>query len=156
MMVLFILLLFANNTISDLSVREMYKASTKDEETCLELLEQLKEDDELNSSPTKLAFYGGTLTLMAFYSNNPIDKLIYSRKANKALDLSVKLDPQSFDGRSLRILYNANVPIFLSDHDELKEDILLFNSLIRSPQDYSIYNQWMISIINETLSKSKL
>ena len=68
----------------------------------------------------------------------------------------MKLDPQSFDGRSLRILYNANVPIFLSDHDELKEDILLFNSLIRSPQDYSIYNQWMISIINETLSKSKL
>ena len=76
MMVLFILLLFANNAISDLSVREMYKASTKDEETCLELLELLKEDDELNSSPTKLAFYGGTLTLMAFYSNNPIDKLI--------------------------------------------------------------------------------
>ena len=49
MMVLFILLLFANNTISDLSVREMYKASTKDEETCLELLEQLKEDGQTES-----------------------------------------------------------------------------------------------------------
>ena len=156
MILFFILLLSINSTMTDVSVREMYKASTEDEVICIKLFELLKKDDELNSSPTKLAFYGGTLTLMAFYSNNPIDKLIYSRKANKALDRSVKLDPQSFDGRSLRILYNANVPIFLSDHDELKEDILLFNSLIRSPQDYSIYNQWMISIINETLSKSKL
>ena len=93
---------------------------------------------------------------MALYSDNPIDKLIYSREANKALDRSIKLDPENFDGRSLRILYNANVPIILSDHTELKEDIILFNSLISSSQKYSVYNEWMISIINEILSKSKL
>ena len=142
--------------MTDVSVREMYKASTNNEETCKELFELLKEDNKLNSSPTKLAFYGGTLTLMALYSDNPIDKLIYSREANKALDRSIKLDPQNFDSRSLRILYNANVPIILSDHTELKEDIILFNSLITSSRKYSVYNEWMISIINEILSKSKL
>ena len=142
--------------MTDVSVREMYKASTEDEVICIKLFELLKKDDELNYSPTKLAFYGGTLTLMALYSDNPIDKLIYSREANKALDRSIKLDPENFDGRSLRILYNANVPIILSDHTELKEDIILFNSLIGSSRNYSVYNEWMISIINEILSKSKL
>ena len=142
--------------MTDVSVREMYKASTEDEVICIKLFELLKKDDELNYSPTKLAFYGGTLTLMALNSDNPIDKLIYSRQANKALDRSIKLDPQNFDSRSLRILYNANVPIILSDHIELKEDIILFNSLISSSRKYSVYNEWMISIINEILSKSKL
>ena len=142
--------------MTDVSVREMYKASTEDEVICIKLFELLKKDDELNYSPTKLAFFGGTLTLMALYSDNQIDKLIYSRQANKALDRSVKLDPQNFDSRSLRILYNANVPIILSDHTELKEDIILFNSLISSSRKYSVYNEWMISIINEILSKSKL
>ena len=156
MILFFILLLSINSTMTDVSVRELYKASTEDEVTCIKLFELLKKDDELNSSPTKLAFYGGTLTLMALYSDNPIDKLMYSRQANKALDRSVKLDPQNFDGRSLRILYNANVPIILSDHTELKEDIILFNSLISSSRKYSVYNEWMISIINEILSKSKL
>ena len=156
MILFFILLLSINSTMADVSVREMYKASTEDEVICIKLFELLKKDDELNYSPTKLAFYGGTLTLMALYSDNPIDKLTYSRQANKALDRSIKLDPENFDGRSLRILYNANVPIILSDHTELKEDIILFNSLISSSRKYSVYNEWMISIINEILSKSKL
>ena len=77
-------------------------------------------------------------------------------EANKILDNSVKLDPQNFDARSLRILYNANVPSILSNHDELNEDILLFNSMIGLPQNYTLYNEWMISIINEILSESKL
>ena len=156
MILLFILLLSTNNTIIDVSIREMYKASTTNEEICKKLFELLKEDNKLNSSPTKLAFYGGTLSLMAFYSDNPIEKIMYSNEANKVLDNSVELDPQNFDARSLRILYNANVPSILSNHDELNEDILLFNSMIGLPQNYTLYNEWMISIINEILSKSKL
>ena len=156
MILVFILLLSTNNFLTDVGIREMYKASTNNEETCKELFELLKEDNKLNSSPTKLAFYGGTLSLMAFYSDNPIEKIMYSNEANKVLDRSVELDPQNFDAISLRILYNANVPIILSDHTELKEDIILFNSLISSSQKYSVYNEWMISIINEILSKSKL
>ena len=156
MILVFILLLSTNNFLTDVGIREMYKASTNNEETCKELFELLKEDNKLNSSPTKLAFYGGTLSLMAFYSNNPIEKIMYSNEANKVLDRSVELNPQNFDARSLRILYNANVPSILSNNGELNEDILLFNSLIRIPQNYTLYNEWMISIINEILSKSKL
>ena len=156
MILLFILLLSTNNTIIDVSIREMYKASTNNKEICKELFELLKEENKLNSSPTKLAFYGGTLSLMAFYSDNPIEKIMYSNEANKVLDNSVELDPQNFDAISLRILYNANVPSILSNHDELNEDILLFNSMIGLPQNYTLYNEWMISIINEILSKSKL
>ena len=155
MILLFILLLSTNNTIIDVSIREMYKASTTNEEICKELFELLKEDNKLNSSPTKLAFYGGTLSLMAFYSNNPIEKIMYSNEANKVLDRSVELDPQNFDARSLRILYNANVPSILSNNGELNEDILLFDSLIRIPQNYTLYNEWMISNINEILSEPK-
>ena len=81
---------------------------------------------------------------------------MYSNEANKVLDRSVELDPQNFDAISLRILYNANVPSILSNHDELNKDILLFYSLIKIPQNYTLYNEWMISIINEILSKSKL
>lgn len=156
MILVFILLLSTNNFLTDVGIREMYKASTNNEETCKELFELLKEDNKLNSSPTKLAFYGGTLSLMAFYSDNPIEKIMYSNEANKVLDRSVELDPQNFDAISLRILYNANVPSILSNHDELNKDILLFYSLIKIPQNYTLYNEWMISIINEILSKSKL
>ena len=92
---------------------------------------------------------------MAFYSDNPIEKIMYSNEANKVLDRSVELDPQNFDARSLRILYNANVPSILSNNGELNEDILLFNSLIRIPQNYTLYNEWMISNINEILSEPK-
>ena len=80
---------------------------------------------------------------------------MYSNEANKVLDRSVELDPQNFDARSLRILYNANVPSILSNNGELNEDILLFNSLIRIPQNYTLYNEWMISNINEILSEPK-
>lgn len=156
MILVFILLFSTNNLLTDVGIREMYKASTNNEETCKELFELLKEDNKLNSSPTKLAFYGGTLSLMAFYSDNPIEKIMYSNEANKVLDRSVELDPQNFDAISLRILYNANVPSILSNHDELNKDILLFYSLIKIPQNYTLYNEWMISIINEILSKSKL
>jgi|TARA_B100001750_G_scaffold187012_1_gene156346 hypothetical protein len=156
MILVFILLLSTNNFLTDVGIREMYKASTNNEETCKELFELLKEDNKLNSSPTKLAFYGGTLSLMAFYSDNPIEKIMYSNEANKVLDRSVELDPQNFDAISLRILYNANVPSILSNHDELNKDILLFYSLIKIPQNYTLYNEWMISIINKILSKSKL
>ena len=156
MILVFILLFSTNNSLTDVGIREMYKASTNNEETCKELFELLKEDNKLNSSPTKLAFYGGTLSLMAFYSDNPIEKIMYSNEANKVLDRSVELDPQNFDAISLRILYNANVPSILSNHDELNKDILLFYSLIKIPQNYTLYNEWMISIINKILSKSKL
>ena len=155
MILVFILLIFTNNSITDEAIREMYKASTNNKEICKELFELLKEENKLNSSPTKLAFYGGTLSLMAFYSDNPIEKIMYSNEANKVLDRSVELDPQNFDARSLRILYNANVPSILSNNGELNEDILLFNSLIRIPQNYTLYNEWMISTINEILSESK-
>ena len=63
---MFILLIFTNNSITDEAIREMYKASTNNKEICKELFELLKEENKLNSSPTKLAFYGGTLSLMAF------------------------------------------------------------------------------------------
>ena len=155
MILLVILLISTYNSITDIAIREMYKASTNNEEICKELFELLKEENKLNSSPTKLAFYGGTLSLMAFYSNNPIEKIMYSNEANKVLDRSVELDPQNFDARSLRILYNANVPSILSNNGELNEDILLFNSLIRIPQNYTLYNEWMISNINEILSEPK-
>jgi hypothetical protein len=156
MILLLVLFLSLNNTISDITLREMYKTSTVNEETCKELFELLKKDNELNHSSTKLAFYGGTLSLMAFYSNNPIEKLKYSIEADKILDRSILLDPINFDGRSLRILYNAKVPSFLSDHNELNEDLVIFNSLVGDTQNHTLYNQWIISIINQIPSNSKL
>ena len=45
MILVFILLIFTNNSITDIAIREMYKASTNNEEICKELFELLKEEN---------------------------------------------------------------------------------------------------------------
>ena len=146
---LFLILLSDNNLIDDSNIREMYKKATRNEETCEALYELLKNDVSKNSSSSKSAFYGATLTLMANFSKNPVKKMMYSKQADYILDQSVIMDPKNFDARTLRILFNAKAPSIISNNRELKEDLYVFDQLKKDSTNFAKYNKWIISIIND-------
>ena len=78
-----------------------------------------------------------------------IDKSDSLVVADYILDQSVIMDPKNFDARALRILFNSKVPSVFSNKSELKEDLYVFNQLNKNLSKTSIYNEWIISIINE-------
>ena len=146
---LFLFLFQDNNSIDKIDVREMYQEATSNEKACVVLYELLKNDSTIDLFSSKSAFYGGALSLMANYSKNPLKKLMYTKQADQVLDQSVNMDPKNFDARALRILFNSKVPSVFSNKSELKEDLYVFNQLNKDSISFSIYNKWIISIIND-------
>ena len=146
---LFLFLFQYNNSIDKIDVREMYQEATSNEKACVVLYELLKNDSTIDLFSSKSAFYGGSLSLMANYSKNPLKKLMYTKQADQVLDQSVNMDPKNFDARALRILFNSKVPSVFSNKSELKEDLYVFNQLNKNLSKTSTYNEWIISIINE-------
>ena len=78
------------------------------------------------------AYFGSTYTLMARDAENVVDKVRYSNRGIRYLDVALELAPEDFLVRFIRAKVNSSLPSMFSRAEKATEDMLALDKLYQS------------------------
>ncbi len=120
LMFTFLIQMYAQANNIDLDyLRFNYKKAVSDKKLCLQMIEDLRSQD---NEPIFLAYLGGLQTIWAKHTFNPVEKLRTFNKGKKNIQQAILKDPYNAEARFIRFSVQKNAPFFLGFNLNIKED----------------------------------